>query len=329
MASFDKVVVVSTSLVSGGPEALHQLAHALRTLGVDARMYYWPLGSQSVLTPEFSQYVVPVERSLDDLASTVVVVPETLPWAVGQFKNARVVMWWLSVDNYLYEWESRTLRRRFAESIGVRPASFNVKRPRPHVSHFAQSEYALRFLASHGLANSASMLTDYLHDEFLDADNQPKEFPDRTLRLAFNPRKGQATTTRIVASMPKEFQFVPLQGLSPAGVRATLQSCSVYIDFGQHPGRDRLPREAALCGCNVITGRLGAAANEIDIPVDAKFKLDENAPDFLKKAVATILAASTNHISVQPLFDAYRAAIRGQKKLFFEQAAGLIAMLNC
>ena len=31
------------------------------------------------------------------------------------------------------------------------------------------------------------------------------------------------------------------------------------VDLGHHPGKDRLPREAALAGCVTVVGRAGAA----------------------------------------------------------------------
>ena len=45
-----------------------------------------------------------------------------------------------------------------------------------------------------------------------------------------------------------------------------------YIDFGPHPGMDRLPREAALAGCIVITNREGAAAHDEDVPLPPEYK---------------------------------------------------------
>lgn len=45
-----------------------------------------------------------------------------------------------------------------------------------------------------------------------------------------------------------------------------------YIDFGPHPGMDRLPREAALAGCVVITNREGAANFDDDVPLPSEFK---------------------------------------------------------
>jgi len=44
-------------------------------------------------------------------------------------------------------------------------------------------------------------------------------------------------------------------------------SRKLYVDFGKHPGKDRMPREAAVHGCCIITGRRGAAGNPFDIPI--------------------------------------------------------------
>ena len=42
-------------------------------------------------------------------------------------------------------------------------------------------------------------------------------------------------------------------------VQELLSKCKVYIDFGHFPGKDRVPREAAMCNCCIITGKYGAS----------------------------------------------------------------------
>lgn len=54
-----------------------------------------------------------------------------------------------------------------------------------------------------------------------------------------------------------------------------LDESMVYIDFGNHPGKDRIPREAALRNCIVMTNKSGSAANDIDIPIPAEYKFSE------------------------------------------------------
>jgi hypothetical protein len=55
-------------------------------------------------------------------------------------------------------------------------------------------------------------------------------------------------------------------------VTSLLRRSRAYVDFGPHPGMDRLPREAALAGCVVITNREGAAAYDEDLPLPSMYK---------------------------------------------------------
>ena len=49
----------------------------------------------------------------------------------------------------------------------------------------------------------------------------------------------------------------------------------VYLDFGYHPGKDRMPREAALFNNCIITNKKGSAKNKLDIPINDKYKFEE------------------------------------------------------
>jgi hypothetical protein len=48
----------------------------------------------------------------------------------------------------------------------------------------------------------------------------------------------------------------------------------VYVDFGKHPGRDRLPREAALAGCLVMSTYIGSATYWEDMPLSNWYKFE-------------------------------------------------------
>ena len=47
--------------------------------------------------------------------------------------------------------------------------------------------------------------------------------------------------------------------MTPEQVVDLMSESKVYIDFGNHPGKDRIPREAVINGCCVITGVRGSA----------------------------------------------------------------------
>ena len=59
-------------------------------------------------------------------------------------------------------------------------------------------------------------------------------------------------------------------------IHEALQSAKVYIDFGDHPGKDRLPREAAINGCCIITDKEGSAFYQEDVPIPEEYKLERN-----------------------------------------------------
>lgn len=68
-------------------------------------------------------------------------------------------------------------------------------------------------------------------------------------------------------------------------VAKLLSTAKVYIDFGNHAGKDRIPK-AAISGCCVITGKDGSAKFYEDVPIDEEFKfktINKNIPLIVEK----------------------------------------------
>lgn len=315
-------VVCPPGVMTGGPEALHQLVHAARQQGLDARVVYLPQKKGVLAEPAvpYKIYDVKVDADLDDSATNLIVVPEDQTWRLRHFKRAERAIWWLSIDHYFGSIKQEQ-RKRLKHWLGLnRP--FDLDRPDPKVWHLAQSEYARQFLVGKGLGR-VQMLTDYLRDDFVAAVEQTAEKGARLRRVAFNPKKGLEQAQKVMDLAGKDIEFVRLENMRPDQVRDTLLTSMVYMDFGHHPGRDRIPREAAICGCSVITGRKGSAANEVDVPISHAYKLDEAAPDFAQQTVSMltdILDAQEQH---RPAFDAYRQVIAQQKAIFFGEVKAL------
>jgi hypothetical protein len=323
--------------VTGGPEALHQLVHVARGLGIDARIVYLskdPDSSRPLTADPFRIYDLKIDEQIDDSRDVVLVVPETETQLLPRFRRLRKAIWWLSVDNYhvaAANLHDSGRRRRWWKSWQwwKRPMrAFDLQLPDRTVVHLAQSEYARAFLQAHGL-DKVCMLTDYLRDDFLvqvrrvTVDKKP-----RPPRVAYNPKKGFETTQLLSQRAGGDLEFVPIQNMSPGQVIDLLCSSAVYMDFGHHPGRDRIPREAAACGCCVLTGRKGAAANPIDIPIPDDFKLDETRPDFPDHAVAALRRLAAGHAEVTLAFEPYRAVILAQKRTFEEEVRAFMALVS-
>ena len=298
--------------ISGGPEALHQLAGALRAKGVDAAIVYYPTGSDRHTVPEpYRHYNVAVVTGVEDQPTSIVVIPEVATSLAWRFRLARKAIWWLSVDNY-FKWRH------------INPGP-SILEPHLDIWHLCQSCYAQDFIAQNQ-AGPSLMLTDYLTGDVF----TPGPAENRVPAIAYNPKKAPATTQRLIAQDPHRV-WLPLQHLDKESLAELLRQVRIYVDFGPHPGRDRIPREAALCGAVVITGQKGAAAFSGDVILPERFRINEQAPDFDARVLALIdellhdddafLTASTQQ---QP----YRDWINGNRDAFMAEVDGFIDAMN-
>ena len=245
---------------TGGPELLHQLGYKLNLLGYDANMYYTnEKEGISPVCPQYEKYHVPFTRDLYESPENIAIIPEIGISLLHILKGFRCVIWWLSVDNARYTEEDLLYMQ-------------NNK----NILHLVQSQYALDFLHNTlNIKENIYYLSDYINSEFFtsaeDADSSA-----RTDTVLFNPRKGISKALELISKSDYRIKWQALSGLTPAGMREVMRSAKVYIDFGHHPGKDRIPREATICGCHIITNKEGSAKNDIDVPIPAQYKFDNN-----------------------------------------------------
>ena len=87
---------------------------------------------------------------------------------------------------------------------------------------------------------------------------------------------------------------------------AAYANSKIYIDFGNHPGKERMPREAVALGCCIITGLLGSASNALDIPIPRVYKINAEADDFLFRFQTFTNKIFSNYDLVRHDFDDFR-----------------------
>jgi hypothetical protein len=131
--------------------------------------------------------------------------------------------------------------------------------------HFYQSDYARDFLMTNG-AKKIYPLFDYINRSFLRCEPNPSRLP----RISFFPTKGLSLANSFFESA-KDLPFIPIQNMTSGEVATALRLTSVYIDFGHHPGKDRVPREAAASGNIVFIHSAGAGCHFLDHPLDQFF----------------------------------------------------------
>ena len=301
-------IVAPAATATGGPELLHQLAfHMRNTLGIDAYMYYIPSHKCDPVHPEYQMYSNPYVKDIEDVEVNLIIVPE-VKYAIdilNNYKRIRKAIWWLSVDNFFVSWTLSSKKKFFFERslnklsqlISGRHVfdtrELVLRRIGMHLSylervksvkyHLAQSYYAMDFLIRNGIPpQDVFYLSDYLNEKFLSTE-VPLYKKENV--VVYNPQKGFLFTKKLM-DFSRDIKFVPLVNMTRSQVIDTLKKAKVYIDFGNHPGKDRIPREAAILGCCVITGKRGSARYFGDVPIPDEYKFEdkiENIPRIIEK----------------------------------------------
>ncbi|MGQ4275070.1 hypothetical protein [Terrihabitans sp. B22-R8] len=303
---YSRVVVLAPSATStGGPELLHQLVHEIRLQGGEALIHYLPDPAAEV--PErYRCYDTPVLNELGLDAGDCVVVPETMVPALPLRSKARHIVWWLSFDFFESRREPPFLR---ALANAYRRSLLKVQTLLGAL-HLFQSHYARSRLKEWGM--DGAMLSDYLSL----SPPAPDAAPRRDVIL-YNPKKGIEITNRLRESCP-HLTFQPIQNMTKAEVEQAFAQAKLYIDFGEHPGKDRLPREAAMMGTVVVVGIRGSAAFDEDVGLAPLYKLpiDADLPEAFAHLVDDIFGDFARHQQAQA---PYRNVIAKERQVFAEE----------
>lgn len=331
-------VYCPAGVVTGGAELLHQLVDVVNRNGGDAFIVYY--GDKSHTIPDdYKKYTVKIAESVVDSGENIIVIYEGYFKKLFEIKNAQVLLWWLSVDNYficqannlavldlirfspLFAFKILAVRcmktllgKREKYIFSLRQLAEN----RLVKCNGYQSEYAKNFLNEKGFKNIYP-LKDFINDEH----SFDERLLDKKKDIAiYNPKKGIKFTRKLISAAP-DIKWKPIQNMSRAEVIECLQTSKVYVDFGYHPGKDRLPREAAMNGCCIITGKLGSAGFYGDIPIDeSEFKFSQSKKD-IPLIISKIRFELSNYKAEIMKFKEYRSCISREKSEFEAQAKEL------
>lgn len=305
------IYIFSSKKKTGGTFLLHQLGLCLSDFGHDVFFDYRDSSCTRSIYFDFKL------SSGKDTSDNIVVIPEIYSSLADDFNSAKVFIWWLSVDNF-FRYKRENAFIDFIKSysslfLGKRSSLKSLRK----YNHLTQSHYAKIFLNKHSI--SSVMLSDYLDDKFLTCANGNIAISNRRNVILYNPSKGSKITQKIISYFPN-LNFVPLVGFTPSQLHDLMCSSKLYIDFGHHPGKDRMPREAVILGCCLITGFSGSACNSYDIPI-GRFKLDPADKEFYFNFDLLVSDIFNNFDSVSVEFNDYRNIIANEKIIFQKQVA--------
>lgn len=238
-------VNIPANAIAGGVESLFQLSDAINNTGGDS-FVVWDYPTNVQIPEKYKHYNVKSVTTIEDDSNNWIIYPEVWTEKLGTYNEIQQSVWWLSVDNN---------HGKFQE--------FN----NPKITHFYQSFYALNFLEKNKTYKYLPLF-DYIPSKFTDEEI---DFSIKKNIVCYNPIKGIEITNQVKILNP-DIEFVPITNMNENQIIDLLKLSKVYIDFGHHPGRDRIPRESASLGNCILTNTKGSAEYYGDIPIDIKYK---------------------------------------------------------
>ena len=328
-------ILAPHSKFTGGPTLLHQLGFSLQEkFNYQVRMFYYGKRSGDPVHPGYKKYNLKTSDYIEDKQQNIVIsgeISQHLNISLRLFKIQKII-WWLSIDFFYVSQKKLNIKKNILTKILNSLNTSILKKISEHIYfkidklfqvknlsitlekynfkyHLCQSYYAYDHLKNNNIEN-VYMLSDYLDDTFLKKTYEQK----RKNIILYNPRKGVETTQQIINKFPN-YIFIKIENLLPEEVINLISTSKIYIDFGEHPGKDRIPREAAHLGACIITGKKGSAANNFDIEIPSIYKFDDDNINFknFARLVDSIFINFNDH---QKHFTNYRKKILGEKKIF-------------
>ena len=311
-------VLAPQSHTSGGAELAHQLCSAINSItDVPAYMCYVDLDAPfekalGMNVPAPAAYEIygtdhVKDANVLDNPDSVIIFPEGLTLSMPYYPHAKKVLWWMSVDNYI---------------VSTNESNLSFIKDNMCL-HLYQSYYAKDYVEKKIPGANGLYLSDYIneaHGKFI----YPPQLRENI--GLYNPAKGYNEIKPLI-DKASWLTWVPLVNMDIPHMVLMMEAGKVYVDFGNHPGKDRIPREAAANGCCVITNKKGAAAFDGDVPIPVQYKF-ENPSDNLEEIDALLHDICDNFAQHQAQFQSYREMIAGEKDKFYKDVEAFIQHLR-
>ena len=286
---------------TGGPECIHAFVSELNKIkGVHAKIWYWDVKSDHPMPEEYKTYNCEYVTEMPQGYDGVLIVPEIWANRIMDYPDCIKAIYWLGVDAYA-GWTPASDRGEFLKDESI--------------IHIVQSQYAMDFLKKLGVKHMIKCV-DVINADFYE-DYEAKERSDVVL---YNPAKATPFMGRIMEEC-SGITFKPITGMTRQQVIETMHGSKLYVDFGEFPGRERMPREAVMCGCCIITSKIGSAAFEEDFTHEYKYDSKEGHIWAIVHKIKHVLA---NYDECRKDFDLFRYFLMADRDLMKEQCREVI-----
>lgn len=238
----------------GMSESLHQMCELLYQMGLSSYIVY--MSPKKENDPILYKEEYPMVREAIHIPDRAVILfPEIYSYKMIEERfpihSPTYLLWWFTVQQ------------------GIHYNTMGDNTSNPRIIHLFHGDLVREFVAPFLMDQQECY---YLHG-YIDTDVFALEQEARGNKeniVAYNPHQDMFTGPLL---LPRGYRTLPLVDLTRKELLHTLSSCKAYVDLGPHPGMSRLPREAALLGCVIITNRFGSAAYASDMGIPDTYKV--------------------------------------------------------
>ena len=322
-------MVASYQYQSGGTESSHQLVGWLNDRGNDAYIYYYDLKETKDIPIKYQRYSIKISTKIEDKDCNLMIVPETLTNILYQYKTIQKGIWWLSLNYYLYQipnihselvrekyelpvWSEKCIKVLFRKS---NEKIFEFGEEKYAFLHFYNCEYVKMYLEKNGVSiNNMFYLCGPIRDEYYER-GAAVDINNKEDIILYNPNKGLHFTKKILKyanNINTKYKFIPLINMNPEKIVSIMEKSKLYIDFGDFPGPERIPREAVMMYCNILVAKIGSSYNMVDVPIPEKYKYYRKKRN-ISNIYSMIVELMDHYMEHIDEFEIYRSKVKSQR----------------
>lgn len=344
-------IICPANVDTGGPMCLHELAYILKNkFKKKVYIHYYPRSAENPVHKNYKYFKIPFKNKIDDLKKNILIIPEFYKCieTSTNYNNIQKGIWWLSVDFFLYHrfvHKNHSILRsliktpykliyvfnkltsfyfgnislfKYLKFIYLKNPLSNVFRFKNVKTNFSHSNYQFQTLKKKGI--KSQYLSDRINNEYFKASRKITLKTKKNI-ICYNPRKSSIFFEKFI-KLNSDLKFIPLINLNLRQLISVLSKSKIYMDFGFHPGQDRLPREAAILKNCIVTNREGSASIYKDLPIADEFKFNEKKESLSKMRNKIELIFKTFPKEINK-FNFYRSVLNAQEKKFIKQISNI------
>ena len=272
----DKATILLPIITAtGGPESLHNLAYNFIKNGIQTRIAT-NTRSQKILNyfKNYNPKYIPFSNFYED--ESFIIIPETQTYLLQYLKKHHKAIWWLSSLNHKNSLGLRYKLRNYGIKSLLVKDQLREKLNSKNLYHFMQTNSSKNYLinnyntSKNYILDLESPINEYYYKNPCELKSQQNNM------VLINAAKHSTKELEFIKKYLKSnnYYLKIIKSKTKQEIISLYLEAKFYLDFGPHPGQERMPRESTMLGCYSIVGLRGTAKNYFDLPLPYQTKIE-------------------------------------------------------